>query len=110
MVPLGSALPDDVAALQRLVLEREGPLAAAQAEIVRAKLRETSAEAMILQLRLAIEKLRRELFGQRSERGARLLDQLELQLEELEAGAAEDEGVEDRAARQPGSAACARRV
>ena len=38
-----------------------------------------------------IEKLRRELYGSRSERTARLLDQMELQLEELETKASEDE-------------------
>jgi hypothetical protein len=36
-------------------------------------------------------KLRRTIFGQRSERSQRLLDQLELQLEEAEASATEDE-------------------
>ena len=33
--------------------------------------------------------LRRELYGQRSERTARLLDQMELELDELEASATE---------------------
>ena len=42
-------------------------------------------------LRLEIEKLRRQLYGTRSERTARLLEQMELQLEELEATATEDE-------------------
>jgi hypothetical protein len=46
---------------------------------------------LIAHLRLAIEKMRRELYGQRTERKARLLDQMELELEELEASAAEDE-------------------
>ncbi len=46
---------------------------------------------MIAALRLEIEKLRRALYGTRSERKARLLDQLELQLEELEATATEDD-------------------
>jgi hypothetical protein len=41
-------------------------------------------------LKLAIEKLRRELYGSRSERKARLLDLIELELEELEAAASED--------------------
>ena len=41
-------------------------------------------------LKLLIAKLRHEQFGASSERGRKLLDQLELQLEELEAGAAED--------------------
>ncbi len=48
-------------------------------------------QAQIAHLRLQIVKLQRERFGQRSERSARLLDQLELQLEDLEASATEDE-------------------
>jgi len=51
----------------------------------------SSTEAVIAALKLEIAKLRRELYGQRSERKSRLLDQLELHLEELEAAAAEDE-------------------
>ncbi|MFQ8433808.1 IS66 family transposase [Amaricoccus sp. W119] len=51
----------------------------------------SGAEALIAALRLEIEKLRRALYGAGSERKARLLDQLELQLEELEAAATEDE-------------------
>ena len=44
---------------------------------------------MVAHLQLAIAKLRRERFGPSAERGAKLLDQLELQLEELEASASE---------------------
>ena len=51
----------------------------------------SSVEATIAHLKLMIEKLRRELYGQRSERTTRLIDQMELQLEELEAKATEDE-------------------
>ena len=51
----------------------------------------SSGAALIAQLKLQIEKLRRELYGSRSERKARLLDQMELELEELEAAASEDE-------------------
>jgi hypothetical protein len=49
-------------------------------------------------LKLQIEKLKREIYGQRSERSARLLDQMELQLEELEATATEDELAAEKAA------------
>ena len=49
-------------------------------------------------MKLEILKLRRELYGQRSERKARLLEQLELQLEELEATASEDELAAEQAA------------
>jgi transposase len=49
-------------------------------------------------LKLQIEKLKREIYGQRSERSVRLLDQMELQLEELEAAATEDELAAEKAA------------
>ena len=78
------ALPDDAESLKRLLLAREDELVAAWAQV-------SSAEALIAHLKLQIEKLNRDRFGQRSERSARLLDQLELQLEELEATATEDE-------------------
>jgi len=55
----------------------------------RAKL--SGAEALIGHLQLLIAKMKRELFGPRSERSQRLIDQLELQLEELAAAAGEDE-------------------
>jgi transposase len=48
-------------------------------------------EAMVACLKLLIARMRRERFGQSAERGRKLLDQLELQLEELEASATEDE-------------------
>ncbi len=53
---------------------------------------------MIAPLKLLIAKLERDRFGQTSERGRRLLDQLELQLEELEADAAEAEAKRARSA------------
>ena len=55
----------------------------------RAKL--SGAEALIEHLQLLIAKMKRELFGPRSERSQRLIDQLELQLEELAAAAGEAE-------------------
>jgi len=54
--------------------------------------------ALIAHLKLEIEKLRRALYGTRSERKARLLEQMELQLEDLEAAASEDELAAERAA------------
>jgi len=56
-------------------------------------------EALIARLKLEIEKLRRELYGSRSERKARLLEQMELQLEDLEANATEDELAAEHASR-----------
>ena len=53
---------------------------------------------MIAHLKLQIEKLNRDRYGPRSERSTRLLDQMELQLEELEAAATEDELAAEKAA------------
>ena len=75
-------------------LEAEAVAASAKAEAADAKV----AEALISYLKLEIEKLRRQLYGSRSERKARLLEQMELQLEELEASATEDELAAEKAA------------
>ena len=46
---------------------------------------------MIKHLKLEIAKLRRDHYGHSSERSTRLIDQMAMQLEELEAAATEDE-------------------
>ncbi|MEY9178293.1 hypothetical protein ABIF15_009583 [Bradyrhizobium elkanii] len=91
MISKPDDLPSDLAsALAALQAEREARLraeavaASAQAEL-------SDNEALIAHLELRIEKLKRELYGQRSERSARLLEQLELELEELVTTASEDE-------------------
>ena len=61
-------------------LQAEAVAASAKAEAADAK----AAEALISYLKLEIEKLRRQIYGSRSERKARLLEQMELELEELE--------------------------
>ena len=71
---------------------------ALKAALAAAEAKASDAEAEIAFLRLTIEKLRRELYGWRSERKSRLLDQLELQLDELEASATEDELAAEQAA------------
>ena len=76
-------LPGDIAALQTA-------LTAERAARQQAEARASGAEAMVAYLKLLIAKMKRERFGQSAERGRKLLDQLELQLEELEASAAED--------------------
>ena len=58
----------------------------------------SAADALLLAARLEIEKLRRALYGQRSERTVRLLDQLELEFEEAEATASADELAAEQAA------------
>jgi transposase len=71
MIAASNHLPDDKDALKAALIE------------ARAKL--SGAEALIEHLQLVIAKMKREMFGPRSERSQRLIDQLELQLEELAA-------------------------
>src|SRR5215469_1755490 len=72
----------------------------AEAVAARAQAVNTSTEVLIVHLKLEIEKLRRALYGSRSERKARLLGQMELQLEDLEATATEDELSAEQASAQ----------
>jgi transposase len=84
-------LPDDLASALALLGQERARRIKAEAEAASAKAQVTHSEALIARLKLEIEKVRRELYGSRSERKARLLEQMELQLEELEADAGEDE-------------------
>jgi len=65
-------------------------LAAERRARQQAEARASGAEAMVAHYKLLIAKLRREQYGQSSERGRKLLDQLELQLEEAAESVAED--------------------
>src|SRR5471032_3274740 len=78
------SLPDDIEALKVA-------LVAARAEVAAVRAQHSDDQAVIAHLKLQIEKLNRDRYGPRSERTARLLDQLELRLEELETAATEDE-------------------
>ena len=76
----------------------EANAAVVKAEAANAQADLSSSEALNAHLKLEIEKLRRELYGSRSERKARLLEQMELQLEDLETAATEDELAAETAA------------
>jgi transposase len=76
-------VPDDFETLKAAFLAERAARREAEA-------RAWGAEAMVAHLKLLIAKLKRERFGPSSEHRRRLLDQLELQLEELEASASED--------------------
>ena len=85
------ALPDDINALKEaLIIERAKALEVT-AELAVARAKASEDVALIAQQKLRIAKLERQVYGQRSERSARLIDQLALEFEELEAGATEDE-------------------
>ncbi|OIQ74097.1 transposase IS66 family protein [mine drainage metagenome] len=81
---LPDALPEDPEALK-------AALVAALAELAVARAKNSADEALIAHQQLMIAKLNRERFGSRSEHTARIVDQLELHLEDLEATASEDE-------------------
>jgi transposase len=69
-----------------------------EAELALARARNADDAATIARQKLEIAKLKRQIYGPRSERTARLIDQMELELEELEAAATEDEIAAERAA------------
>ena len=115
---MAAPVPDDVAALKRALAAAELRADQAEAGAVRAEEKATRAEekaalavaeaaaakadraedqALIAHLQLQIAKLKRERFGVTSVRSSRVLDQLELQLEELEASATEDELAAEKA-------------
>ena len=97
-------LPADIAALRAALLaEREKRLEEAvraariEAELAVAKAKASDDAALIAHQRLQIAKLARQLYGQRSERSKRLIEQMELAFEELESSASEDELAAERA-------------
>jgi transposase len=77
------------------VAQTKGLEVAAELAVARAKASEDM--ALIAQQKLRIAKLERQIYGQRSERSARLIDQLALAFEELEASATEDELAAEKA-------------
>jgi transposase len=91
-------LPTDLASAHALILTERAARLEAEADAAQARAVNTSTDALIAHMKLEIEKLRRALYGSRSERKARLLEQMELQLEELEAAATEDELAAEKAA------------
>ena len=105
-----NAAPQDVESLRSALAEAlaradvmTARADAMEAELTRVRAEDSDKEALISHLKLEIAKLRRELYGQRSERKARLLDQLEFQLEDLEATATEDELAAEQTAAKAGT-------
>jgi len=79
-----------LAASEQRATAAEGRAATAEADLARARAVVSTSEAMIAGLKLEIALLKRDKYGRSAERSAKLLDQLELQLGELIADAAED--------------------
>ncbi|WP_192257479.1 IS66 family transposase [Mesorhizobium silamurunense] len=99
MTDAADQLPGDLASAHAMILAERAARREAEAVAARAQAVNSHSDALIARLRLEIEKLKREIHGSRSERKARLLEQMELQLEELEADASQDELAAEMAAR-----------
>jgi transposase len=98
MAPRFAPLPTDLVSAHALILAERAARLEAEADAAQARAVKTSTEALIAHMKLEIEKLRRALYGNRSERKSRLLEQMELQLEELETAATEDDLAAEKAA------------
>src|ERR1700674_2140183 len=81
------ALPDDIEALKAALVVEAARAAHVGAELAVARAKAANDQALIAHQQLRIEKLTRQLYGPRSERRSRILDQIELQFEELESSA-----------------------
>ena len=81
---MNEPIPSDIDVLRAALVTEQQARREAEA-------RASGAEAMVAHLKLLIAKMKRDRFGASAERGRKLLDQLEMQLEELETAAAEDE-------------------
>ncbi len=88
---------DEIARLRAALAAADTRAVAAEAELAQARAAVSTSEAMIAALKLEIALLRRDKYGHGAERTSRL-DQLELQLEELVADAAEVKARADQAA------------
>jgi transposase len=84
-------LPEDIDTLKAALLAERARAAQVAAELAVAKAKSSDDQALIAHQQLQIAKLTRALYGPRSERTVRLLDQMELGFEELESAASEDE-------------------
>jgi transposase len=90
--------PSDIEMLKAALAAERARAAVVEAELTLARARNADDAATIAAQKLEIAKLRRQIYGPRSERAARLLDQMELELEDLEATATEDEIAAEQAA------------
>lgn len=101
MTTLSDPLPTDLATAHAMILAQREMLAEAQSE---AKVRALEIE----RLKLMLAKARREKFGQSSERGKQLIEQLELAIADLEEAQAEEEAKAEIAAPEKQKEKCER--
>jgi transposase len=90
-------VPDDIEALKAALIVEAARAAHVEAELTVAWAKASDDQALIAHQKLHIAKLTRQLYGSRSERSSRLVDQIELRFEELESSATADEIAAERA-------------
>lgn len=104
-----SETPSEIAVLRAALAAAEARAAAAEDELMQTRAVVSASDAMIRHLQLQIAKLRREQYGHSAERHARLIEQLEMQLEDLETDLGQDRAKTDAAAAKTTVAAFERR-
>ena len=77
-------LPNDLAALQAIIVRQAKELDERKAALNEAKSQVKARDLVIEQLQLNLDKLKRSQFGRSSEKIQRQIDQLELTLEDLQ--------------------------
>jgi transposase len=87
----------EIAILRAALAAAEARVSAVEEELTQTRAVVSTSEDMIRHLRLQIAKLRREQYGHSAERHARLIEQLEMQLEDLETDLGEDGAKADAA-------------
>lgn len=80
----------EIAVLRAALAAAEARASAAERELTQARAVVSASEEMIQHLRLQIARLRRDQYGHSAERQARLIEQLEMRLEDLETDLADD--------------------
>lgn len=104
-----SEAASEIAVLRAALAEAEARASAAEEELTQIRAVISASEEMIRHLRLQIAKLRREQYGHSAERHARLIEQLEMQLEDLETDIADDRAKAEATAPKTAIAAFERR-
>lgn len=109
MAIAAAPVPDNLEAVKALLASALKRADEAEAKLANAQAKASATDALIAHLKLQIAKLKREQYGASAERSRRLLDQMELQLEELEADASEDDLLAEQAAAKTASVAAFQR-
>jgi transposase len=104
------ALLEENAALKAALSAAQTRSLEITAELAVARAKASEDMALIAAQKLQIAKLQRQVYGQKSERSTRLIEQLSLIFEELEASATEDELAAERAAAKTTSVASVQQI